>query len=297
MDTFQVPNTVDSDRIDKYLTAELEESRAAIQDKIKNGYVLVNGETVKTNYKVKPGDIITIEEVPVEEFDLIAEDLPLTIVYEDEDLLVIDKQSGMVVHPGAGNQTGTLVNALLFHVPDFQAIKGEVRPGIVHRIDKETSGLLVVAKTPQALAHLSNQMKEKTAHRVYIALVEGVIPHNKGKVDAPVGRDPKYRQRMAVVKYGKPAVTHFNVLKRYQEHTLIECQLETGRTHQIRVHLNYIKYPVVGDPQYGHKKTDTTHGQYLHATKLTFTHPRTLEEMEFHSDLPDFFKNHLEELT
>ena len=297
MDTLQVPQNIEIERIDKYLTVMLEESRATIQAMIKDGYVLVNDQPIKANYKIKPGDVITLEDMPEEIIDLVPEDLPLDIVYQDSELLVINKAADMVVHPGAGNPTGTLVNALLYHVEDFQAIKGEIRPGIVHRIDKETSGLLVVAKTPHALTHLSDQMKHKTAHRIYLALVEGVIPHNIGRIDAPIGRDPKQRKRMAVVEGGKPAVTHFQVLKRFTEHTLIEFRLETGRTHQIRVHMNYIHYPIVGDPLYGRKKTDTSHGQYLHATTLRFVHPTTNKEMEFTSELPDYFKELLEELS
>lgn len=297
MDTHQVGPDAKLDRIDKYLATVQDESRATIQARIKEGLILVNGESVKANYKVKVDDTITIEDIPETTIDVVPENLPIDIVYQDDDVIVINKANGMVVHPGAGNPSGTLVNALLYHIPDFKAIKGEIRPGIVHRIDKETTGLLVVAKTAKALADLSNQMKEKTAKRIYVALVEDVIPHNLGKIDAPVGRDPKYRQRMAVVEGGKPAVTHFQVLKRFENNTLIECELETGRTHQIRVHLNYIQYPIVGDPKYGRKKTDTTYGQYLHAKTLRFVHPTTKEEMEFHAALPDYFNEHIKELT
>lgn len=297
MDTFEIRPDTKSERIDKYLTSVLEESRATIQMMIKEGYILVNEEPTKANYKIKAGDVIALEEVPETTIDLAPENIPIDIVYQDDDVIVINKANGMVVHPGAGNTSGTLVNALLYHVPDLQAIKGEIRPGIVHRIDKETTGLLVVAKHAKALTNLSNQMKDKTAKRIYLALVEGVIPHNLGKIDAPIGRDPKYRQRMAVVEGGKPAVTHFQVLQRFTDHTLIECELETGRTHQIRVHLNYIQYPIVGDPKYGRKKTDSTYGQYLHAKTLRFIHPKTGKEMEFHAELPDFFKDYIKELT
>ena len=214
-------------------------------------------------------------------------------MYEDRYLLVVNKQSGMVVHPGAGNKSHTLVNALLHHIKDLQPIKGELRPGIVHRIDKETSGLLVVAKDVKTLEFLANQFKEKTATRTYIALVEGVIPHNLGKIDAPVGRDVKNRQKQAVVEGGKQAVTHFSVLERFENNTLIECQLETGRTHQIRVHLAYIKHPLVGDPKYGLKKTNKEHGQFLHAKTLGFTHPKTNEFLSFDSELPAYFTDYL----
>ena len=217
------------------------------------------------------------------------EDLPLDIVYQDEAIVVVNKADNMVVHPGAGNWSGTLVNALLYHISDLQAIKGEIRPGIVHRIDKQTSGLIVVAKNAKALEILANQLKDKSMSREYIALVEGVIPHNKGKIDAPIGRDPKHRQKMAVVKGGKAAITHFTVLKRWEDKTLIKCQLETGRTHQIRVHMNYIGYPIYGDPVYGRKKTDTSHGQYLHAYRLSLVHPITGKQMTFEVDPPAYF--------
>ncbi len=284
------------ERFDKYLTERLEQSRAAIQHLIKEGYILVNGITVKTNYKVKTDDVITIDEPEEKVIDVVAEDIPLDIIYQDKDVVIVNKNYNMVVHPGAGNYTGTMVNALLHHVKDLQAIKGEIRPGIVHRIDKETSGLLMVAKNAKAVENLGEQLRLKTVTRKYIALVEGVIPHNLGKINAPIGRDPKNRQAMKVVEKGKEAVTNFKVLTRYENNTLIECQLETGRTHQIRVHLNYIGYPLVGDPKYGRKKTDTTHGQFLHAKTLGFIHPTTKEYMEFDSELPKYFTDHLESL-
>ncbi len=239
------------ERIDKYLTEELKFSRSKVQAMIKDESILVNGISVKANYKIKTNDLVTIEEMVEREIELEAEDIDIDIIYQDDHILIVNKDYKLVVHPGAGNPTGTLVNALLYHVKDFKAIKGEIRPGIVHRIDKETSGLLVVAKTDKALADLSEQMKNKTVTRKYIALVEGVIPHNLGKINAPIGRDPKNRQRMAVTEKGKTSVTNFKVLTRYSKYTLIECELETGRTHQIRVHLDYINHPVVGDPKYG----------------------------------------------
>jgi 23S rRNA pseudouridine1911/1915/1917 synthase len=283
-------------RIDKILTDITEYSRSTVQVMIKEGTITVNETTVKNNYKLKIDDVIIIEELEEREIDIVAEDLPIDIVYQDSDLLIVNKSDKMVVHPGAGNPAGTLVNALLFHVKDLEAIKGEIRPGIVHRIDKETSGLLMVAKNGKALEHLSNQLKDKTATRKYIALVEGIIPHNLGKINAPIGRDPKNRQRMAVTQKGKSAVTNFKVLARYDDYTLIECELETGRTHQIRVHLNYINHPVVGDPKYGKRKTDTTHGQYLHAKTLGFIHPTTDKYIEFDSELPAFFQEMLDNL-
>jgi len=284
------------ERIDKFLVDTLEESRSKIQAMIKDGSILVNGETIKANYKVKVNDKITIEEMTEREFELEAEDIEIEIVYEDDDLLVVNKNHHLVVHPGAGNQSGTLVNALLYHVKDFKAIKGEIRPGIVHRIDKETSGLLVVAKTDKALADLSEQMKNKTVTRKYVALVEGVIPHNLGKINAPIGRDTKNRQKMAVTEKGKPSITNFKVLTRYDKYTLIECILETGRTHQIRVHLDYIGFPVVGDPKYGRRKTETKDGQFLHAKILGFIHPTTKEYLEFTADLPEYFQEFLNTL-
>ncbi len=284
------------ERIDKFLVDTLEESRSKIQAMIKDGSILVNGETIKANYKVKVNDKITVEEMTEREFELEAEDIEIEIVYEDDDLLVVNKNHHLVVHPGAGNQSGTLVNALLYHVKDFKAIKGEIRPGIVHRIDKETSGLLVVAKTDKALADLSEQMKNKTVTRKYVALVEGVIPHNLGKINAPIGRDTKNRQKMAVTEKGKPSITNFKVLTRYDKYTLIECILETGRTHQIRVHLDYIGFPVVGDPKYGRRKTETKDGQFLHAKILGFIHPTTKEYLEFTADLPEYFQEFLNTL-
>ena len=296
MENLKVSYEESNQRIDKYLNDQLEDSRSTIQFMIKEGYILVNDKQVKNNYKIKENDIITIKELEEKEVDVVPENIDIDIIYEDDTLLVINKGYDMVVHPGAGNTSGTLVNAILYHVKDLKAIKGEIRPGIVHRIDKETSGLLMVAKTPEALENLSDQLKDKTVTRKYVALTEGVIPHNLGKVNAPIGRDPKNRQRMACTENGKEAVTNFKVLQRFENNTLIECQLETGRTHQIRVHMNYIGFPIVGDPKYGLRKTDTTYGQYLHAKTLGFIHPKTNEYMEFDSELPEFFKNYLVEL-
>ena len=282
------------ERIDKVLSEILEVSRSKVQSMIKEDFILVNLETTKANYKVKTGDLIRVEEVEERIIDLEPQDLPLNIVYQDEDLLVVNKDYNMVVHPGAGNWDGTLVNALLYHVKDLKAIKGEIRPGIVHRIDKETSGLLVVAKSELAVANLGEQLRLKTVTRKYTALVEGVIPHNRGRINAPIGRDPRNRQKMACVENGKEAVTNFTVIERFTKQTLIECVLETGRTHQIRVHLKYIGFPLVGDPKYGTRKTDTTYGQFLHARTLGFDHPETGEYMEFEAELPAYFKEYLE---
>ncbi|KFZ26393.1 MAG: Ribosomal large subunit pseudouridine synthase D [Candidatus Izimaplasma bacterium HR2] len=282
------------ERIDKFLSEILEVSRSKVQAMIKEDFVLVNEVSTKANYKVKTGDLITVEEMEERIIDLKPENLPLEIVYQDDDLLVVNKDYNMVVHPGAGNWDGTLVNALLYHIKDLKAIKGEIRPGIVHRIDKETSGLLVVAKSEKAVENLGEQLRLKTVTRKYTALVEGVIPHNRGRINAPIGRDPRNRQKMACVENGKEAVTNFTVIERFTKQTLIECVLETGRTHQIRVHLKYIGYPLVGDPKYGTRKTDTTHGQFLHARVLGFDHPITSEYMEFEAELPKYFKEYLD---
>jgi len=296
MEKLKIEETQNNQRIDSLLSEALNYSRSKIQVMIKEGYILVNEVKVKSNYKVKVDDIITIEEMEEEISYLEPENIDINIIYQDDQLLVINKDSKLVVHPGAGNKSGTLVNALLYHVKDFKAIKGEIRPGIVHRIDKETSGLLVVAKTDKALTDLSDQMKNKTTKRLYMALVEGVIPHNLGKINAPIGRDPKNRQKMKCVENGKESITNFKVLERFKSTTLIECTLETGRTHQIRVHLAYIGHPLVGDSKYGQRKTDTTHGQYLHAKMLGFVHPKTKEYMEFDSDLPEYFQERLSTL-
>jgi len=296
MQEIKIESINNFERIDKVLSEMLDASRSKIQAMIKEDFILVNGETTKANYKVKTDDLITVEEMEERIIDLKPENLPLDIVYQDEDLLVVNKDYNMVVHPGAGNWDGTMVNALLYHVKDLKAIKGEIRPGIVHRIDKETSGLLVVAKSEKAVEDLGEQLRLKTVTRKYTALVEGVIPHNRGKINAPIGRDPKNRQKMACVEGGKEAVTNFTVIERFSKQTLIECVLETGRTHQIRVHLKYIGFPLVGDPKYGTRKTDTTHGQFLHARVLGFNHPITGEYMEFEADLPAYFKEYLENL-
>lgn len=284
-------------RIDKQLSEKLVDySRSQIQMWLKKNYVQVNDEIVKANYKVQKGDVVLIHIPEPETLALLPENLPLEIVYEDQDVAVINKPQGMVVHPSAGHTNGTLVNALLFHLDHLSSINGVIRPGIVHRIDKDTSGLLMIAKNDQAHESLAKQLKEKTSLRKYIALVHGVIPHEKGVIRAPIGRSTVDRKMQAVVDTGKDAVTHFQVLTRYDGYTLIELQLETGRTHQIRVHMQYIGYPLAGDPVYGPKKTLKGHGQFLHAKLLGFTHPRTGEKMVFEAPLPEIFKNTLEKL-
>ncbi|MCF6137034.1 RluA family pseudouridine synthase [Pseudalkalibacillus berkeleyi] len=286
------------DRLDKVISNEQgDTSRSQVQQWIKEQRVKVNGNIVKANYKCTDGDEIIIEIPEPEPLEVIAESMVLDIIYEDEDLLVVNKPRGMVVHPAPGHMTGTLVNGLMAHCQDLSGINGVLRPGIVHRIDKDTTGLLVVAKNDHAHQHLGQQMKDKSTTRKYEAIVHGVIPHNKGTVDAPIGRDAQDRQKMAVTdKNSKDAVTHFNVLERFNAYTFVECILETGRTHQIRVHMNYIEYPVAGDPKYGPKKTLPISGQALHAKTLGFIHPRTEEEMEFTSDLPEDMTTLLDDL-
>lgn len=274
-------------RIDKVLsTVNADWSRTQIQLWVKDGAVVVNDAQVKPNYKVKPGDVITVIEPELEELDIIAENLDLEIIYEDSDVLVVNKPKGMVVHPAPGHATGTLVNGLMHQVKDLSGINGIMRPGIVHRIDKDTSGLLMVAKNDQAHVSLVDQLVNKSVTRVYTALVHGHIPHDQGTIDAPIGRDVKERQNMAIVNNGKHAVTHFKVLERFGDFTLVECRLETGRTHQIRVHMKYIGYPLVGDPKYGPKKTIDFNGQALHAGTIGFKHPRDGEYYEFTQPLP-----------
>lgn len=253
-------------------------------------------EASKTNYKCQASDTIEWDEPDEEPLTIDPENIPLSIVYEDADLLVVNKPKGMVVHPSAGHQTGTLVNALLHHCDSLSQLNGEERPGIVHRIDKDTSGLLVVAKTDEAHSSLSEQLSLKDMDRRYEAIVHGVIEHETGVIDAPIGRDPNDRKRMGVVDNGKDAVTHFRVLERYTDFTHIVCQLETGRTHQIRVHMKYIGFPVVGDPKYGQRKTMKLGGQALHAKSLAFNHPETGEQLHFEVDPPAYFQELLDQL-
>lgn len=284
-------------RIDKFLKDELEDvSRSLIQDLIKDGYILVNGNNIKANYILKENDDIKVTITDPEVSDITPQNIPLDIYYEDEDVIVVNKPSGMVVHPGCGNSDNTLVNALMYHCDDLSSINGVIRAGIVHRIDKDTSGLLVSCKNDNAHRNLSEQFANKTVKRKYYALVHGVINHNLGKIDAPIGRDLSNRQMMGVVSKGKHAVTHFKVLERFSDCTLVELQLETGRTHQIRVHMKHIGFPLVGDPIYGPKKVVGDHGQFLHAKTLGFTHPTTGKFLEFESPLPDYFESYLKHL-
>lgn len=288
-----------NERLDQYLSVHTEYSRSQIQKMVKEGLITVNGSKVKSSMNLKNGDVVKVDELKEETLSAEPEKMDLDIVYEDEDIIVVNKANGIVVHPAVGNNHGTLVNGLMYHSKFLSNINGEFRPGIVHRIDAYTTGLLVVAKNNSAHEFLAHQLEEKTTHRKYIALVWGVINNQTGTIDAPIGRDEVDRKKMAVTaNNSKHAITHFKVLERFKNATLIEVQLETGRTHQIRVHMNYIGHPVVNDPVYGNKKLIDESGQCLHAKELGFVHPKTKEYVEFNSNLPDCFINvlkHFEE--
>ncbi|ARJ51625.1 RluA family pseudouridine synthase [Staphylococcus lutrae] len=284
-------------RIDKILPEfHSEWSRSQIQDWIKLGLVSVNGKTVKSNYKLKMGDLIEVTEKEVVEADILPENLNLDIYYEDDDVAIVYKPKGMVVHPSPGHYSGTLVNGLMYQIKNLSGINGEIRPGIVHRIDKDTSGLLMVAKNDVAHRSLVAQLMAKTVKRKYTALVHGHIPHEFGTIDAPIGRNKNDRQAMAVEDNGKEAITHFNVIEAFKNYTLVECELETGRTHQIRVHMKYIGYPLVGDPKYGPKKTLDIGGQALHAGLIGFEHPKTGAYIERSAPLPESFEAVIEQV-
>lgn len=285
-------------RIDRYLSEVSELSRTRVQEMCDNGLVKVNGKVVKSSYKVSKDDVIEADIPENEELKVVAENIPLDILYEDHDIIVINKPKGMIVHPSSGIYTGTLVNALLYHCDDLSGINGVIRPGIVHRIDKDTTGCLVVCKNDEAHREIARQLSDKTCHREYRAIVNGVLESEAAVIDAPIGRDRRDRQKMAVTEVNsKPARTHFRVLERFHDATYIECSLETGRTHQIRVHMKYCGHPVMGDEKYGRKcKLMDTHGQVLHAYRLTLVHPTTHETMVFEAPLPDYFKQLLEML-
>ena len=283
-------------RIDKVLAHQFNQfSRSHLQKWIEDGNVRVNGQPVKPKYKLAVGDQVVIEPEAPQKVDLTPEKIPLDIVYEDDDVIVVNKPQGMVVHPAPGHPDHTLVNALLYHSP-LSTINGEFRPGIVHRIDKDTSGLLMVAKNDLAHRSLAAQLKAKTNQREYVALVHGVIKQDAGTIDAPIGRSKKDRKKQAVVSDGRHAVTHFKVLHRFRHYTLMSCRLETGRTHQIRVHMKSIGHPLAGDPLYGPRKTLPGRGQYLHARLLGFKHPRTGKELVFTAPLPEYFQQMLDKL-
>lgn len=286
----------DKVRLDKYLSEELNISRSKVQKLIKEEKILVNDISRNNNYVLSIDDEIKILETFQKEEKIIPQDIPLNIVYEDEYLLVINKESGMVVHPGSGNSKNTLVNALLYKYD--MNFEEEERSGIVHRIDKDTSGLMIVSKTEEVSNMLKEMIKNKEVERTYIALVDGIIPNETGTIDAPIGRDPNNRQKMTVIDTNsKNAVTNFTVLKRFDnvKKTLIRCKLDTGRTHQIRVHMNYIGYPIYNDPVYNNKKT-TPFGQFLHSISIRFNHPITKKELYLESDVPNEFRNYLEEI-
>ena len=293
-----VINVIDNDgiRIDKYLLDKLDISRNKIQKLINDNNILVNGKSVKASYIVRVDDLIECDFLYKEKIDILPEDIPLDIVYEDDDLLVVNKPSCMVVHPAVGNYSHTLVNALMYHCNNLSQVNGVIRPGIVHRIDADTSGLLLVAKNDIAHVDLAKQISEKSVKREYIALVDGVIKEDTATIDAPIGRDVKNRKKMCVTAdNSKDAITNIKVIERYKNSTLITCSLLTGRTHQIRVHMNYIGHSVINDPVYGSKKlVDPLFGQMLHARKIGFVHPRTHEYMEFSCEPPEKFLDILE---
>lgn len=281
-------------RIDKYLASKTDFSRETITKMIAEEYILVNGKSIKASYKVKDNDVILIKDGFVKEMKLEATKMEIDIVYEDEYLMVINKDSGVVVHPGAGNSNDTLVNGLLYYNKTLS--KGEeFRPGIVHRLDKDTSGLMIVAKNDKAHELLADDFKNKRIHREYIALLDGVFPQEKAIIDAPIGRSKQYFDKMEVCKDGKKAITNLEVIKKYKDYTLVKLVLETGRTHQIRVHLAYIGYPVHNDPVYSNKAC-TDFGQFLHSAYLKFKHPITREVLEFNSKLPEEFQTFIDNL-
>lgn len=286
------------DRLDKYISEHIDGlTRSAVQVRMEKGAVTVNGQQKPSKYKPRKGDMILVSLEPEERADLTPQDIPLDIVYQDGCMAVVNKPKGMVVHPGPGNPNGTLVNAILYHIKDLSGINGELRPGIVHRLDKDTTGLLVIAKNDQAHVSLAGQIQEKTALRIYFALVYGRMGAGRGTIDLPIGRHKTDRKRMAVVPGGRRAVTHYEVMETYEKYTLLKLKLETGRTHQIRVHLSHTGHPVVGDQVYCKIKPPfQTQGQMLHAGQLSLNHPETGERMTFHAPLPPYFEEILKKL-
>ena len=299
MERFVVTYLEANNRLDKALSLfKSDISRSYIAKLIEEGKVLVNDKQEKSSYKVKENDVICLLDFEDKKSDIKEEDIPLDVVYEDDDIMIINKVQGMVVHPANGHYSGTLVNALMHQTDSLSSINGVIRPGIVHRIDKDTSGLICIAKNDNAHHFLADQLKDHTMSREYIALVRGVIKENSGTIDMPIGRDKKDRQKMGIDKEGKPATTHFQVLERFKDHTLVKCQLVSGRTHQIRVHMSAINHPVEGDPLYAGRNYDKLYknGQLLTAYKLKLIHPTSKKEMVFEIDLPDYFKEILDKL-
>ena len=297
MEKLIIKNELKDIRIDKAIASlKPEFSRDFITENVKNGVFLVNDKAVKPSYKAQENDVITIPDLETKKLDLEAKNLNLEIVYEDEDVAVVNKPKGLVVHPSLTSTDVTLVNGLLYELDDLSSINGVERPGIVHRIDKDTTGLLMIAKNDNASKSLTEQLKNHSCKRTYHALVYGVINEEKGRINAPIGRSKEDRKKMAVTKDGKEAITNFKVLKRFKDFTYIECRLETGRTHQIRVHLEYIGHPLVGDKTYGRRKVIGDQGQFLHAKTIGFVHPRTKEWMEFDSEIPAYFKEFMDNL-
>ena len=299
MKEYKITKNEENIRIDK-LISDLEKdiSRTSIKRMIEEGTILVNGKEVKTSYKVSEGDNITINEEKPQEADLLPQDIPLDIIYEDEDILIINKEKGMVVHPGNGNPDRTLVNAVMAKCKgSLSGIGGKIRPGVVHRIDKDTSGLVIIAKNDKAHINISEQIKNREVKKVYVALVRGIISENEAVINMPIGRSIKDRKKMAVSRNGKEAITEFEILKRYKDFTYIKLNIKTGRTHQIRVHMSEIGHPVVGDEVYSNGKNPfNVKGQMLHAKELEFVHPVTNKKVKFEAPLPKYFKNVLEEL-
>ena len=299
MERFTVTYLEANNRLDKALSLfKSDISRSYIAKLIEEGKVLVNDKQEKSSYKVKENDVICLLDFEDKKSDIKEEDIPLDVVYEDDDIMIINKVQGMVVHPANGHYSGTLVNALMHQADSLSSINGVIRPGIVHRIDKDTSGLICIAKNDNAHHFLADQLKDHTMSREYIALVRGVIKENSGTIDMPIGRDKKDRQKMGIDKEGKPATTHFQVIERFNDHTLVKCQLVSGRTHQIRVHMSAIGHPVEGDPLYAGRNYDKLYknGQLLTAYKLKLIHPSSKKEMVFEIDLPDYFKEVLDKL-